>query len=97
MGKKIDRSQYHYSVTIFTKHREVFAALRGLSFAAQAAVNRYITWKGTTEKMWAKRHNHAKFHFTDPQFRSDFLKWAVEFIKPGSWTKIGESDDDPLR
>jgi hypothetical protein len=35
MGKKIDHALFHYSVTIFTRQREVLAAIRGLSFAAQ--------------------------------------------------------------
>jgi hypothetical protein len=93
---KVDHSLYCYSVTVFTRHREVFAALRGMSFAAQDAINRYVTWKGTTEAIWKRRHYHAKFHFTDPAFRSSFLAWATQFLKDGSWTTIGESDNDPL-
>ena len=76
----IDHSLYHYSVTICTPQREVFAALRGLSFAAQRKVNSYVTWKGTTEKLWNKHHHHAKFHFTELRFRSDFLQWATEIV-----------------
>ncbi len=96
MSKKVDRRLFHYSVTILTRQREVLHALRGLSFAAQAKINSYITWSGTTEESWKKHHCHARFHFTDPTFRSDFLQWAADLIKPGSWTKVGESDDDPL-
>lgn len=96
MSKSVDHRLYRYSVTILTRRREVLAALRGLSFAAQRKISPYPTWAGTSEDAWEKHHHHARFHFTDPVFRSEFLEWATDLIKPGSWTRIGESDDDPL-
>lgn len=96
MSNKVDRSLFHYSVTILTRQREVLHALRGLSFAAQSEVNRYTASSGTTEDSWKKHHCHARFYFTDPMFRAEFLEWATDLIKPGSWEKIGESDDHPL-
>ena len=94
MAKKVDHALFHYSVTIFTRRREVLAALRGLSFAAQRKISPYKTWGGTDEGSWRKKHFHARFYFTDPEFRSNFLGWATDLLKPGTWQQIGEPNDD---
>jgi hypothetical protein len=97
MAKAVDRTLFRYSVTLFTRQREVLAALRGLSFAAQRTVSPYVTWNGTDERSWREHHYHARFYFTDPEYRSNFLDWAADLLKPGSWQQIGEPiDDDPM-
>ena len=97
MGNKVDHTLYRYSVTIFTRQREVLAALRGLSFGAQRKVNPYVTWNGTKEAAWRKHNFHVRFYFTEAMFRSDFLEWATDLLKPGSWQQIGEPiDDQPM-
>ena len=94
MGNKVDHSLFHFSITVFTKRREVLAALRGLSFAAQRKISPYTTWGGTDEASWKDRNYHARFYFTEAGFRDDFLAWAKELLQPGSWQQIGEPIDD---
>jgi hypothetical protein len=60
-------------------------------------VNPFVTWSGTDEDSWNKHNKHARFYFTTPEFRTDFLTWATDLLKPGSWQQIGEpNDDEPM-
>lgn len=92
----VDRSLFHYSVTILTHRAEVLAALRGLSFKAQETESKYVLWGGTGEKDWQKHHHQVRFFFSDSEYRSNFLKWATELLPPGSWQNVGDSDELPM-
>lgn len=90
-----DRAEYHYSITVQAPRREVLYALRALSMAAQRTGNNKIPWSGVTDKSWAQRHEQATFRFTSPKYRQQFAAWAAELLREGTWSIVGENDDDP--
>jgi len=53
---KVDVAQFHYSVTVLVRRREVLYAIRGLSMAAQRSINNKIPWRGVTDASWIARH-----------------------------------------
>jgi hypothetical protein len=78
---KVDRSKYHFNASLYIERREVLYAIRGLSMAVQREVNNKIPWAGATDDAWHKARRVAKFYFTTPEFRAQFLGWVKELIR----------------
>jgi len=91
----LTHKDFHFSVTVLTEDLAILHCLRGLSMHAQKEGNKRIPWGGTKETDWEHHHHHATFHFTSPLCRKTFEDDAARLLPVGSWTKIGESDENP--
>lgn len=88
-------SDYHYSITVLVRDESVLYCLRGLSMYAQKTGCVYKPWKTAGRKEWEKHHNIVKLHFTARSYRKAFEEMPTELLE-GRWTKVGDSDEDPL-
>lgn len=94
--RRVDRSEYRFSVTVSTDRREVLYCLRGLSMAAQITGNNKLPWSGQRDAVWKRRGGRVTFRFTLAKYREQFLHWAASLFPEGSWCYVQQSDHDPL-
>ena|SRR5258706_11144310 len=88
----VDRSQFHYSVTLSTKRREVMYAMRAISMAAQREVNNRIPWSHVTDQSWRAADGCVTFYFTSISIRTKFVEWIKAILNEDTWRF--ESEDD---
>ncbi len=93
----MNHNDFHYSITMTTEDLAVLHCLRGLSMFSQHKGNKRITWGGTKESDWREHHYHVVFHFTSPEYRTEFERQAMRLLPSGIWNKIGESDENPAK
>ncbi len=90
-------ADFHYSITVLTKDLAVLHCLRALSVFAQKEGNKRIPFGGTKESDWQSHHCQVTFHFTAPSYRSCFETEANRLLPQGSWSKVGDSDENPAK
>lgn len=91
----LTHEDFHFSITIHTDDLAVLHCLRGLSMHAQSEGNKRIPWGGTKEADWLRRHRHATFFFSSPEYRSNFEHEAKRLLPEKSWDRVGTRDDHP--
>jgi hypothetical protein len=64
---------------------------------AQARSRKMIAWGGTKEQDWEEHHHQATFHFSSPEYRSEFEKQANRLLPKEGWSKVGDSDENPAK
>ena len=85
---------YHFSVTLLIEELPVLYCLRALSMFSQKTGNVYKPWKKAGKKEWERNHI-VSFHFTSPDYRSEFIRLSNELLAD-RWENVGDSDDNPL-
>ena len=93
--RRVDRSEYRFSVTVSTERREVLYCLRGLSMAAQITGNNKLPWSGQTDAVWKGQCGRVTFRFTLAKYREQFLHWAESLFPENSWLEVMQDDDNP--
>lgn len=61
---------------------------------AQKTGNVYKPWGGTKKADWERLHI-AAFHFTEAEYRAEFLRISTELLGD-RWELVGNSDENPL-
>ena len=93
----LSHNDFHYSVTVQTDDLAMVHCLRGLSMFAQAEGNKRIPWGGTKENDWEQHHHCVTFHFSSPRYRSEFEEQVTRLLPKDSWTRVGDSDENPAK
>ena len=95
----VERTDYRYSIRIWTRDLDVLHALRGLSQFAQGEGSRATPWGNTKEHHWRSADQTATFRFTRPRYRDVFLKACEHTLRPDLWHEVEgtRSDNDPAQ
>ena len=88
-------AEYHYSVTLKTDDEAVLHCFRALGQYAQTTVNVRIPWGGTKKKDWERDKHHVTFHFSKPEYRSNFVNEVKRLFSTDLFEQVGEDDNDP--
>jgi len=88
-------SDHHYSVTVKTDDFPMLHCLRSLADCGQETGNKRIVWGGTKKADWERNQHCVTFHFSEPDYRINFLNEANRILPRHLWQKIRESDNDP--
>ena len=88
-------SEHRLSITVHTDDLAVLYCLRALADYSQETGNTRITWGGTKKQDWERDGRSVTFRFSDPRYRAKFIQESGRVLPQGSWSKIGESDNDP--
>jgi hypothetical protein len=97
-GKKRSMSKHYlfrYSVTIVTDDLALVGCLRGLSQHCQETINPRIPWGGTKKEDWLRAGHKVTFHFSNPNYRSNFLGEVERLLPRNLWRVAFQSDNDP--
>src|SRR6266404_1320779 len=84
---------FKYSATIRSDDLWIVAALRGIAWQSQRDVNKQIPWGNTKKCDWERDGHQVTFHFTDPEYREDFLREGRRLLPP-NWAVLRQSEND---
>ena len=87
-------SAYRFSVTIHSDDIAVIHCLRALSQFSQKTGNVRIPWGGTKQEDWERDGHTVTFHFSHPDYRSDFLDLARRLLAK-TWQETKRDDNNP--
>ena len=90
-------SDYHYSIAVHTVDKAVLYCLRALADLAQTTGNTLIVWANTGNNEWKHGNHIVCFHFSSPEYRDEFVEYAVRLLPRGSWVETARSDSDPAK
>jgi hypothetical protein len=76
---------HRYSITVKTLDPAILYCLRALADYSQKTGNTRIAWGGTKREDWEINNKTVKFHFSDPNYRKEFIAEAKRVLPNVSW------------
>jgi len=86
---------HHYSIQVQTDELAILYCLRSLADYSQKSGNTRIAWTGTTKEKWLRENHMVKFHFSQQEYRQNFINEANRILPDKSWQVIKIDDTDP--
>lgn len=86
---------HHYSIQVQTDDLAILYCLRSLADYSQKSGNTRIAWTGTTKDNWQRDNQKVKFHFSQLNYRENFINEANRILPERSWKVVSIHDNDP--
>jgi hypothetical protein len=92
----LTHEDYIFSATLLCNDLAVVSCLRGLAWHCQTDGNKMISWGNVKEKDWRRDGCKVTFHFSQLNYRDNFLLRANEIFGT-AYEVAGTSNNDPAK
>ncbi len=90
-----NHEKYHYSIKVKTSDLVILHCLRSIADYSQKTGIKRIAWGGTGEDDWINSDNCVTFHFSEPEYREDFVKESNRVLPKNSFQIMQKKDNEP--